>query len=297
MFARPGLPKFEYVRAQTPKQVSELLSIGDARAMLGGTDLITQMRDDVFRPNVVVDVKHLPGMSEISDTPSGLRIGAAVTMNEIVENPLIAKRYSVLAQAAETVGTYQLRNRATIGGNICNASPVADSTPALNAVQAIIEINGLRGKRELGIDEFITGPGFTALEPDEFVTAILLPPAIEGSVGKYEKLGRTRMGDLAVVSVAVVAHPMSDCMSGYNFTIALGSVTATPIRAYQAENYLRDNPPGEESFRRAADMAEQASSPISDVRAGDLYQRKMINTFTKRALSAAWSALSNRGDA
>ncbi len=292
MLARPGLPCFEYVRAKTPAEVHELLTQADARLMMGGTDLFTQMRDGAYRPAIVVDVKHLPGMREIHhDGTNGLTIGAAATMNQIASHPAVRAGYPALALAADSVASYQLRNRATLGGNLCNASPCADTAPAVLVMEGVMVLSGPDGAREVPAAEFFRGPGQTALGKGDFLTAVRFPPPPAGAAGFYLKLGRNKLGDLSVVGVAAIGFPDTTA-SNYRFRIALGSVAPVPLRALAAEQILANQPPGDETFAAAADAAQQIASPITDVRAGASYQTIMVRTLTLRALRQVWSELS-----
>lgn len=291
MLARPGLPGFEYVKASTPAEVHQLMQQEGVRLMMGGTDLLVQMREGTIRPRVVVDVKHLPGMREVEfDEGQGLTIGAAVTMNQLAQHPAVQTHYPALAQAAHSVASYQVRNRATLGGNLCNASPCADTGPAIVALDAAMILRGSQGQREVPAERFFLGPGRTALQPDEFLTAIRIPPPPAGAASCYLKLGRSRSGDLALVGVAVVGFP-DGTESGYRFRVALGSVAPVPLRVPAAEKVLAQDPPGEESFAAAAGKAMEAAAPISDVRAGAAYQRMMVRVLTLRALRQVWSTL------
>jgi carbon-monoxide dehydrogenase medium subunit len=253
--------------------------------MMGGTDLFPRLRERLIRPDVVVDVKRVPGMRDLAyDDATGLTLGAALTMNEIVESPQVASRYPLLAEAAGSVASYQLRNRATIGGNLCNASPCADTAPATIALDGMVQIYGPSGEREVAAEAFFRGPGKTDLQAGEFLTGIRFPPPPEGGVGRYLKLGRSKKGDLALVSVAVFSFPDSTTPSGYSFRIVLGAVAPTPLRAPAAEEVLSTQPPGEETFARAAQRAMEAAVPIDDVRSSAAYRREMVRVLTLRGL-------------
>ncbi len=292
MLARPGLPSFEYVQAANAAEVHSLLQEGGARLMMGGTDLFPQMREGVFRPETIVDVKHVPGMRDLTyDERVGLSIGAAVTMNQLVKPPDVQAHYPILAQAAHSVASYQLRNRATIGGNVCNASPCADFSPVVMVLEGVMVLQGEGAERNVPAAGFITGPGQTAIEPGEFLAAIRLPAPPAGAVGCYLKLGRSRRGDLSIVGVAVLGYPDPAAASGYRFRIALGSVAPIPLRAPAAEEILAANPPGEETFAAAAEKAMEVATPITDVRAGATYQKMMVRALTIRALREVWAEL------
>ena len=294
MLARPGLPAFDYVRAKTPGEVVGLLEEhgADAHLMMGGTDLLVRMRKGNARPRLVVDVKHIPGMTDIHfDQASGLRVGAAVTMNRLAGHSDVLARYPLLGEAANSVASYQLRNRATLGGNLCNASPGADTAPAALVLEGRIVLCGAGGEREVPAEEFFLGPGRTAMHPDEFMTAIRFPTPPKKIEGRYLKLGRGKLADLALVGVAVCAFPDETVPSGYVFRIALGSVGPTPFRAVEAEKVLASRSPGEETFALAAQKAMRAAKPIADVRSGVEYQKAMVRTLTLRGLRYVWGRI------
>jgi carbon-monoxide dehydrogenase medium subunit len=294
MFARPGLPSFEYVRAYEPSQVVSILQEHGEKAklLMGGTDLFPNLRDGVFHPRVVVDVKQIPGMRDIVFSPSGdVIVGAAVTMNTLASHPDVRMQLPLLADAAGSVASYQIRNRATLGGNLCNASPCADTSPATLVLDARFILQGPGGERSLPAGEFFLGPGQTALQPGEFMAAVRFPPTPAGAVASYQKLGRCRSGDLSLVGVSVVGSPDASTGSGYRFRIGLGSVAPTPIRALQAEELLASSAPGERAFVPAAQKTQSAAAPITDVRGTASYQLAMVHALTIRALREVWAKL------
>jgi CO/xanthine dehydrogenase FAD-binding subunit len=225
-------------------------------------------------------------------------------MNELARHPEVRAHYPLLAQAAETVASYQIRNRATIGGNLCNASPCADTSPATLVLEAefvlygpgpstsyVRSASGRSRERIVPAAEFFVGPGQTVLRSSEFMTAIRFPPPPSDGAGRYLKLGRCRSGDLSLVGVAVLGFP-NRVASGYEFRIGLGSVAPTPLRAAEAEALLAGSPPGEETFIQAAERAMAAASPITDVRGTAEYQKAMVRTLTLRGLREVWERLS-----
>jgi len=294
MLPRSGLPRFDYVRAQDRDQVVRMLQEqGDhVRLMMGGTDLLVRMRDGALHPKTVVDVKHLPGMREIRFNPqTGLTLGAAVTMNVVAQHADVRAHYPLLAQAAGSVASYQVRNRATLGGNLCNASPAADTAPAVLVLGGRIVLHGPAGEREVPADQFFLGPGKSARHADEFVTAVRIAPPPAKAAGRYLKLGRNRAGDLAVVGMAVFGFPDPAAASGYRFRIALASVAPVPMRALQAEEVLAHHAPGEQAFAQAAEKAAEACAPIDDVRASAAYRKAMVRNLTLRGLQEVWAEL------
>jgi CO/xanthine dehydrogenase FAD-binding subunit len=262
------------------------------RLLMGGTDLLVRMRDGAIHPRVVVDVKHLPGMGEVTyDERAGLTVGAAVTMNRLAGHPAVQAHYQLLAESASSVASYQLRNRATLGGNLGNASPAADTAPAALLFEAAIVLYGPNGERQVPAAAFFLGPGRTAMQPGEFMTSIRFPPPPGGAVGRYLKLGRNRAGDLAIAGVAVLGFSDHAVPSGYRFRIGLASVAPVPLRAQEAEALLANSPPGGETFAAAAAKAAAAASPIDDVRASAAYRRAMVHNLTLRALRDVWGQL------
>ena len=303
----PTLQPFDYVVPTDYAEASALLAQGTgvARAFMGGTDLLIRIRGGFVRPERVVDLKHLPGIRDIEQSPHGwLVIGAACTMNQVAGHPTVQAHYDLLAQACNSVASYQLRNRATLGGNICNASPAADTAPALYCLNAVAEVFGPHGSRRVPISEFFRGPGKSALESGEFLTAIHLPPAPIQNAAAFNKLGRTKIGDISMVSVAVYCRTMdhrpstlegnspSSTVDGRGWAIALGSVGPTPLRAPEAEAALAaDTSP--EGVKRAADLAAAAAKPIDDIRASATYRRAMVAVLVRRGIEAVLAASSS----
>jgi carbon-monoxide dehydrogenase medium subunit len=213
-------------------------------------------------------------------------------MNQIASHPDVLAHYKLLAEAADSVGSYQIRNRATIGGNLCNASPCADITPATLVLKGRLVIFGENGFSETPAEEFHKGPGKTSLGAGDFLTAVKFPILPVGAVGHYYKLGRNKIGDLSVVSVGILAYPDKESKSGFRFRIALGAVGPVVFRASKAEHYLELYPPEETTFAKAAELAREATSPISDVRSGADYRREMIQSLTFTGLQEIYRELS-----
>ncbi len=298
MLPSPGLPEFEYVKPESPQEVTRLLlkRDGAARAFMGGTDVFVRMRDGILSPRVLIDLKHLPGMAAVRYTKrSGLSIGAAVSMNALARHPAVVEHFPLLVQALNSVASYQLRTRATMGGNLCNASPAADTAPAALVLDAMLVVHGRRGERCVPANAFFVGPGQTALRPGEFLLRVEIPTAPRGAVGRYLKLGRNARGDLAIVGVAVLGYPDRKSASGYRFRIALASVAPTPIRAWEAENILSASPLTPDRVESAAVAAMGAAKPIDDVRSSAAYRKAMVKVLTKRGVAELVQIL-ERGD-
>ena len=294
MLARPGLPDFEYIKAETPEEVFQWMveKGADLKLLLGGTDLFIQMRDSGDGASTLLDLKTLPGIQEISFDPGkGLEIGAGATLNQISGFKEVAEFYPILAQAADTVGNYQLRNRATLGGNICNASPSADTSPAVLVYQGRVVLNSPAGARESDLGDFWKGPGKTDLGETEYLQSIRFPVPPPGSRGTYLKLGRSKMGDLAIVGVAVLAYPDTNTKGGYQFRIGINSTAPTAYRVPAVEEFLAESNLSEKDLEKAADGAMDISAPIEDQRASALYQKKMVRNLVLKALVEVLSEL------
>lgn len=287
---------FEYVKPRSLEEASSFLADHAPEAVLfaGGTDLLVQMKDGVIAPGYLVDIKDIEGLRSISSSflPSqegiegeatGLTIGAIATLNAVAASPVVRERYGLLAQAAQTIGSYPIRNRATLGGNLCNASPGADTAPALLALDASVRIFELNGERAVPLRKFFTGPGETILKPGEILTAIQVPPLPLGAAYRYIKLSRCAALDLAIVGVAVLGFSDKGNPSDYGFRMALGAVAPTPIRVPRAEDILA-RAIDDEAVERAAVAAMEAAQPISDVRAGKEYRLAMVWNLTRRGI-------------
>jgi len=279
--------RFEYFEPKTLGEAASLLAryAGRAQALAGGTDLLVELKEQLRRADCVVNIKRIPGIDALSfDARDGLRIGALVTAREIEVSPIAIQHYSSLVQAARELGSIQVRNRATIVGNVCRASPSADTLPPLIADGAQVTIHGGSGERRVGLEDFFTGPGKTVLKPDELVTEIRVP-APEPRTGKvYIKHGRRKAMELATVGVAV-------SLSEKDIRIVLGAVAPTPIRARRAEALLRGKTLNDELIEKAAEAAASESRPISNVRASAEYRREMVGVLTRRALQQALGAM------
>lgn len=283
------------MRRPEPLEIYQPTSIGEASAIVkekgpggrflaGGTDLVIAMKEKGLSPKYVVDLKRVPNLSGIREEADGsLTIGALTTMREVETSPAVCKRFPFLAQSAAEVGSIQIRNRATIGGNMANATPSADVAPALLVLEAKAKIAGAAGERTLNLGEFFRGPGQTVMLPEEILTAIVIPATQPKLVGEYIKFSPREMMDLAYVGVAValVLDANKRCDSA---RIALGAVSPTPMRAPKAEAVIEKQILTEELAQRAGEEAARECKPISDVRSSAEYRRAMVGAMTKRAL-------------
>lgn len=279
----------------TPTSVSEASAIvrekgSGGRFLAGGTDLIIAIKEKGLVPKYVVDLKRIPKLSGIREEMDGsIVIGALTTMREVETSTLIVKRFPFLARSAAEVGSIQIRNRATIGGNMANATPSADVAPSLLVLDAKARIAGADDERIVELENFFRGPGQTIMGADEILTELTIPPADRRLVGEYNKFSPREMMDLAYVGVAValvLREPEHRCE---HVRIALGAVSPTPMRARSAEALLTNQTLTEDLTERASIEAARESKPISDVRSSADYRREMVRAMTKRALLNAAS--------
>ncbi|MDO5298185.1 MAG: xanthine dehydrogenase family protein subunit M [Clostridia bacterium] len=282
------LPNFEYM---VPKTIGEacnlLLELGKAaKVFAGATDIIPPMRDKAFTVDYLIDLKHIPGLKYIEyDENEGLKIGALTTLREIETSPLVKEKNPAVAHAAKVVASTQVRAKATMAGNMCNASPSADTPPILLAQNAKVLVHGPNSDRYIMMDDFFVGFKKTALEPGEIVTGIVIPPLGEGESAAYIKHAVRKAMDLAIIGVAVKLTMDGDVCK--DARIALGAVAPTTMRARNAEQAIIGRKLTDEVIVEASLAAMNECSPISDIRASAEYRRDMIRVFTKRAIKQA----------
>jgi carbon-monoxide dehydrogenase medium subunit len=292
--AHPGLPEFDYIKPATLKEASDFLitHASEARPLMGGTDIFVRMRSGGWRDKYLVDVKGFEGMNDLSYDPrKGLSIGAAVNMNRVIASREVEDNYALLLQAASSVASYQLRTKATIVGNICNASPAGDTIGACMLLGGVLHIYGEGGIRQEPIKTFFKGPGETLLRPGDIVTSIHFPVPEEGAIGTYIKLGRNKASDLSIVGVTALGYPDENAPSGYRIKLALASVAPLPLVVDQVEAILNEMAIDEDRLMLAAEAAMHACTPIDDVRASARYRKVMTRNLSFNALKVVWKEL------
>ena len=281
------IPDFDYHTPETLDEACALLaSLGsDAKVLVGGTDVLSKMKNELIAPKVLVSLKNIQNMDGIAYIPGkGLVIGAKVTHNDLVNSELLQKRYPSIPDAAHSMANNQIRNRGTIGGNLVNAVPSADLPPILIALDAHVTLVGRYGKRILPLEEFFVGPNRSAIEPDEILTEITI--ADQPTTGSaYFKFGLRRSGALAVVGVAVFVVAVGTHVE--RARIILGAVGPVPMRAKKAEQLLVGTLATEAALEEVGRAAAAECRPISDIRGSEEYRRDMVRVFTKRALRKA----------
>ena len=281
--------RFEYLAPETLDEAVTLLKErGDGVKLLaGGTDLLVHMKEAGLHPSAVVSLHAVPHLNYLQfDEANGLRIGAQVDMAAIAGEPVVQERYAALADGAGLVGSVQTRNMATIGGNVANAAPSADTTPPLSVFDAVAEVLGPNGERDIAIDELFAGPGENTLANDEVLVAMKVPapPARTGSV--YQRHTPRKIMDIAAVGVAIRLSLAEDGAIA-EARICLGAVGPTIFRVPDAEGAITGQAPTDELFDRAAELARAAAKPISDVRGSADFRRHLVGVMTKRCLDIA----------
>ncbi|MBI5441376.1 MAG: xanthine dehydrogenase family protein subunit M [Deltaproteobacteria bacterium] len=280
------LRSFDYDEPPSLAEASALLAAsgGKARLLAGGTDLLEKMKSGAVAPEKLINLKRiedarLRGLGEVED--GLLEIGALVTLQELIDSPLLRGRVPLLPEAAQTMASHQVRNLATVGGNLCNAAPSADLAPPLLALDAEALAWSPAGVRRVSLPEFFVGPGQTALRPEELLLSVRFPSPPASFRARYVKHTLRNAMDIAAVGVAVAFHLERGLLRGVR--IALGAVAPTPLRAAEAEALLEGREPDLRRLEEAARRAAQACAPVSDVRASAEYRREMVECWVRRS--------------
>jgi carbon-monoxide dehydrogenase medium subunit len=275
------MTSFAYERPRSLAEAFELLRHEDAVALAGGTDLLVAIRHHQSRPGTVVDLKSVEEIgTRIDVVGDRIRIGGRVVVSRLIDDAQVNSHFPALVKAASVVGSVQIRNRATLAGNLCNASPAADTAPALLAYSAVVAVSGPEGERAVPLDEFFVGPGSTSLGHGEVVTSVEIPIPTQKTGSAFARVTRRRGVDLASVSVACVVEASGRARFGF------GAVGPTPLMAETTVDDLADG--------AGWDRLLSVTSPISDVRAGADYRRAMLRVHSTRALAAAIEELGSR---
>ena len=276
-----------------PSTVAEALGLlaehpGKAKVLAGGTDLMLQLQDGLFAPDFLIDVR---GISELSaldyDARAGLTLGAATALRRIETSKIVLEKYPHLASGAREIGSIQIRNLGSVGGNICTATPSADIIPSLVSLEATARVASVRGERTVPMESFFTGVRRTVLAPDELLVDLKIPAPAERTSGVYIKLYTRPAMDLAMVGVATTVTLAPGDSVIRRATVCLGAVAPTPVRVHEAEQLLEGQAVTDEILAKAGQAAARAARPISDVRASAEYRREQCDLMTRRALRQA----------
>jgi carbon-monoxide dehydrogenase medium subunit len=290
--AKGGVP-LQPIDFAAPQSVDEVITLlqqkGDkARVMCGGTDLLVALREGRRQADLVIDVKRLPETSALSyDAGSGLTLGAAVPCYRMYENKAVAAAYPGLIDSATLIGGVQIQGRASFGGNLCNASPAADSIPSLIAYSAIATIAGPNGRRTVPVEEFCIAPGRTVLQPGEFLVSLTIPAPQPGFGAAYLRFIPRNEMDIAVVGVGASVQLDESRTKFVSARIALGAVAPKPLFVPAAGEALAGQPVNAESIAKAAKIAQDAATPITDMRGTADYRKHMAGVMTRRTLEKA----------
>ena len=275
---------FAYARPATLSEALGLLSEhgADASLLAGGTDLIVALRNRTLKPKVVIDLKRVAELRPaIADDGHAVTISATTPLADVGDDRRIQARFSALVEAAATVGSIQIRNRATLTGNICHASPAADTAPALLVYEAVINVAGPRGTRRVKVNDFFVGPGKTSLQSGELVTSVELPASTERRGVAFARITRRRGVDLATVSVCCMVT------AGGQTTFAFGAAAPRPFVVGDDSGVLADPAAGEAAKDGLLQRLVAQANPITDVRGSREYRAAMLLVLSRRALQAS----------
>jgi len=281
---------FVFLAPATLEEAVHLLATHRDRAKIlaGGTDLMLQLQDGLFQPDYVISVRNIPELNTLEFDPErGLTLGAATPLRRIETDSLIQRKYPQLATGAREIGSIQIRNLGSAGGNICTATPSGDILPSLVSLEATARVASVRGERLIPLEQFFVGVRRTVLEPDEILVDLRIPPPPPRTSGAYIKLYTRPAMDLAIVGVAATVTLAADNATIQQAAICLGAVAPTPIRAREAEEILIGRPLDENILAEAGQAAARAARPISDVRASAEYRREQCDLMTRRAVRLA----------
>ncbi len=288
------LPKLEYLSPKTTDELAGFLADHKEKAKIlsGGTDIIPNLLEKLFKVDYLIDVSGIDSLKGIAYEPGkGLVIGAATKMEEIERSAIIAEKYAALNKAASEVGSPQIRAMASIAGNSCNASPAADTPPALVTLGAKVTLVSKDGEREMLLEDFILGNRKTDLKPDEFVKAFTLPDPKPNSASRFGLLTLTATKAIDVVSIGVSLTLASDKKKVTDATIAMGSVAPVPLRARETEKVLIGETPNDKLIEKAAKKCSAESTPIGDIRGSAAYRKHIVEVLAARTIKETLTAI------
>jgi carbon-monoxide dehydrogenase medium subunit len=281
--------RFELLQPRSLREALQLKQEAGERAKLlaGGTDLLVLLKERKLKTEAVISLGKVRELNFIRGSEEGVTLGALVTHSAVAGSEIVRQKFPDLAEACAQIGAAQIQNLGTVGGNLCNASPAADTAPALLLSDAMLTLAGMQGVRRVSIHDFFLGPRQTVLRPDEILTEILLPHASGRRGATYLKLGRRHAMEIAIVGLGVAVHLNGSDHIVSECRIAMGSVAPTVVRARAAEEILRAREINDDVVDEVAAVAADAARPISDVRASAEYRLDMIRVLCRRATAAA----------
>ncbi|MFC1495388.1 FAD binding domain-containing protein [Thermodesulfobacteriota bacterium] len=285
-----GRSKFDYYAPDTIEEACSLAEEKGAGSMFlaGGTDLMVKVKRNLIDVKTVIDIKKIKELEEIScNDTEGLTIGSTVSLTTIENHPLIKEKYPAIADAAHATANVQIRNMASLAGNLCNAAPSAENAPALMAMGAAVTLASSKGKRQVPLDEFFKGPGETVLEKGEILTSVNVTTPPAGSGTSYQHISARGKVDISAVGVGAMLIMKGDICE--DARIFLGAVAPTPMMAVNAQNVVKGNIITEEILQTAGLEASKECNPITDMRATAEYRKLMVAVLTGRAIYEAIS--------
>ncbi len=276
---------YSYHRPSTlAEAIAMKADLAGARYVAGGTDLIVRIKSGVERPPALISLRSIPELTAVQSRSGGLRIGAGALLGDLLDHPEMGARHPALREAIAAMGSVQIRNSATLGGNLCNASPAADAAPPLLVYEAEVEVLGSDGAvGRLPIDRLFVGPGRTALQADAVLTAITLPTPDPELRSLFMRKQRVHM-DLAIASVAVALR-IDGAGLCRDVRVAAGAVAPVPLRLRSTEAVLEGRRPTADLLAAAAEAAMGEVAPITDVRSQAEYRRRIVGVFVRRAVA------------
>jgi len=287
---------FDYQAPTTLAEASRILGQRAAKPMAGGTDLIDQVRVGRLQPDVIVDLKKLPELNVLQLDGNGLRLGAAVPCYKVYHHEEIRQKYSALSDSASLIGGIQIQSRASIGGNLCNSGPAADSIPSLIALGAVAVIQSGSGTREVPVEKFCTGPGKNILQPGEFLVELKFPAHPSHGGSAYQRFIPRYEMDIAVVGVGASVVLDDSGTKIQSARISLGAVAATPLFAEQAGAALTGQPINDESIQKAVAAARAIATPIDDMRGTKEFRVHVTGVLVERVLKQAIARAQGKAD-
>ncbi len=280
------MENFEYIKPQRlADAIDALQKYQNAFLLAGGTDLLVSMKYNSIAPDYIIDIKEIPQMNTF-EYNDGWRFGALTTVRDIEDSDRLKEKIPCLGQAAKALGSIQIRNRATLGGNLCNASPCANFAAMFLALDAMIKIISKDGERQLALQDFFVGPNQTVLKKGDVLTEIMIPVDAGQAEGIFLKHSVGKSNDLGLVNIAIALYREAGTDLCKKIAIAMGAVAPTPMRASQAEAVLNNNRLTPDLIARAAKEASDEASPISDHRASAGYRKQLVRAMVAKGISS-----------
>ncbi len=284
------MQSFEYAAPRSVEEAIQLLAgkNGDARILAGGTDLLVQLREGRRKTRLVIDVKNIPELTQITfDSTNGLRIGAAASCSQICSDANVIEHYPGLVDAVRLIGGVQIQNRASVGGNLCNASPAADAIPALIVHEAVCHILGPKGSHTLPVESFCVAPGRNAMQSGEFLTSVSVPTPKPNFGASYLRFIPRNEMDIAVVGAGASVLLDADRKRFVAARIGLGAVAPTPLLASPAGDFLAGKALTHANVKEAAKRAQAIAKPITDLRGTAEHRKHLVAVLVERTLDKA----------